>query len=195
MALEVRGCSRCCVWTKPPVGAVLGHVAQRNGAVFLLSDPGPSMKKPTERQKGWGCTTGQEKHGSTGEKNRTANAAGHGVSPALRNKASWRWCVRSVSCYRWTFGSYFVLFNRFRLTSAMMRAVDRRRTAAIVLCFLGYLISGALAKTLPEDTATEGKSVFNISLSLLCPLNGWLAGCFWWLMVPLACSDAEVTKT
>lgn len=77
----------------------------------------------------------------------------------------------------------------------MMRAVDRRRTAAIVLCLLGYLVSGAVAKTLPEDTATEGKSVFNISLSLLCPLNGRLAGYFWRLMVPLACSDAEVTKT
>ncbi|KAM8735761.1 protein FAM171A1 [Acanthopagrus schlegelii] len=37
----------------------------------------------------------------------------------------------------------------------MMRAVDRRRTAAIVLCLLGYLVSGAVAKTLPEDTATE----------------------------------------
>lgn len=35
----------CCVWKKqPPVGAVLGHVAERNGAVFI-SDPGPSMKK------------------------------------------------------------------------------------------------------------------------------------------------------
>lgn len=29
---------------KPPVGAVGGHVAQRNGAVFT-ADPGPSVKK------------------------------------------------------------------------------------------------------------------------------------------------------
>ncbi|XP_038567419.1 protein FAM171A1 [Micropterus salmoides] len=37
----------------------------------------------------------------------------------------------------------------------MMRAVDRRRTAAIVLCLLGYLIPKATTKTIPEDTATE----------------------------------------
>lgn len=29
---------------KPPVGAVAGHVAHRNGAVFT-ADPGPSVKK------------------------------------------------------------------------------------------------------------------------------------------------------
>ncbi|XP_044065315.1 protein FAM171A1 isoform X3 [Siniperca chuatsi] len=40
-----------------------------------------------------------------------------------------------------------------------MRAVDRRRTAAIVLCLLGYLVSKAATKTVPEDTATEGKEV------------------------------------
>lgn len=55
------------MWRKPPVGAVLGHVARRDGAVFI-ADPGPSMKKTTERQKGWGCTTGQKKHGFVGEK-------------------------------------------------------------------------------------------------------------------------------
>ncbi|XP_028280413.1 protein FAM171A1 isoform X2 [Parambassis ranga] len=37
----------------------------------------------------------------------------------------------------------------------MMRAVNRRRTAAIVLCLLGVLVSKATAKTLPEDTATQ----------------------------------------
>ncbi|XP_059195579.1 protein FAM171A1 [Centropristis striata] len=37
----------------------------------------------------------------------------------------------------------------------MMRAVDWRRAAAIVLCLLGHLSSRAVAKTLPEDTATE----------------------------------------
>lgn len=37
----------------------------------------------------------------------------------------------------------------------MMRAVDWGRAAAIVLCLLGYLSSGAVAKTLPEDTGTE----------------------------------------
>lgn len=42
----------------------------------------------------------------------------------------------------------------------MMRAAERRRTAAIVLCLLGYFAPQALAKTLPEDTATEGKNVF-----------------------------------
>ncbi|XP_029306743.1 LOW QUALITY PROTEIN: protein FAM171A1 [Cottoperca gobio] len=40
-------------------------------------------------------------------------------------------------------------------TSATMRAVDWRRGSAIVLCLLGYLVSRAVAKTLPEDTATE----------------------------------------
>ncbi|XP_010785299.1 protein FAM171A1 [Notothenia coriiceps] len=36
-----------------------------------------------------------------------------------------------------------------------MRAAERRRGAAIVLCILGYLVSRAAAKTLPEDPATE----------------------------------------
>lgn len=50
---------RCCVWKEqPPVGAVVGHVAERSGAVFI-SDPARSVdeKEITERQKGWGCTT------------------------------------------------------------------------------------------------------------------------------------------
>lgn len=38
-------------------------------------------------------------------------------------------------------------------TSAVMRAVDR--TAAILLCLLGYFVSRASANTLPEDTATQ----------------------------------------
>ncbi|XP_023256562.1 protein FAM171A1 isoform X1 [Seriola lalandi dorsalis] len=37
----------------------------------------------------------------------------------------------------------------------MMRAEDWSRTAAIVLCLLGYLVSKAVTKTLPEDTVTE----------------------------------------
>lgn len=37
----------------------------------------------------------------------------------------------------------------------MMRAVDWGRTAAIVLCLLGLIVSKAVTKTLPEDTATE----------------------------------------
>ncbi|XP_035527986.1 protein FAM171A1 [Morone saxatilis] len=37
----------------------------------------------------------------------------------------------------------------------MMRAVDGSGTAAIVLCLLGSLVSKAVSKTLPEDTATE----------------------------------------
>ncbi|KAF3839771.1 hypothetical protein F7725_018488 [Dissostichus mawsoni] len=36
-----------------------------------------------------------------------------------------------------------------------MRAAEWRRGAAIVLCILGYLVSRAAAKTLPEDPATE----------------------------------------
>uniref|UniRef100_A0A3P8RSM7 Family with sequence similarity 171 member A1 n=1 Tax=Amphiprion percula TaxID=161767 RepID=A0A3P8RSM7_AMPPE len=36
-----------------------------------------------------------------------------------------------------------------------MRAVERSGAAAILLCFLGYLVSGAAGKTLPEDTATQ----------------------------------------
>lgn len=37
----------------------------------------------------------------------------------------------------------------------MMRSVDGSRTAAIVLCLLGYFISKAVSKTLQEDTTTE----------------------------------------
>ncbi|XP_004541399.1 protein FAM171A1 isoform X2 [Maylandia zebra] len=36
-----------------------------------------------------------------------------------------------------------------------MRAVDRSRTAAILLCLFGYLFSKAATKTLQEDTATQ----------------------------------------
>lgn len=35
------------------------------------------------------------------------------------------------------------------------------RTAAVVLCLLGHLVSKAVAKTSPEDAATEGKSTFH----------------------------------
>lgn len=64
-ALEVRGRWWCCVWEKPPVGAVLGHVAQRNGAVF---HPDPSMRKKEKRRPRGGCTAGQEKGSFTGGK-------------------------------------------------------------------------------------------------------------------------------
>nr|XP_046255305.1 protein FAM171A1 [Scatophagus argus] len=37
----------------------------------------------------------------------------------------------------------------------MMRTVEWRRTAATLLCLLGYLVSKAVTKTLPENTATE----------------------------------------
>ncbi|XP_029361132.1 protein FAM171A1 isoform X2 [Echeneis naucrates] len=37
----------------------------------------------------------------------------------------------------------------------MMRAVDGSRVAAVLLCLLGYLVSGAVTKTLPEDTVPE----------------------------------------
>lgn len=47
-----------------------------------------------------------------------------------------------------------------------MRAVDRSGTAAIILCFFGYLFSKAATKTLPEDTAAQGKK----SLWGFCPL-------------------------
>lgn len=66
-----------------------------------------------------------------------------------------------------------LFFNRFRWythTSAMMRAVDW--TAAVVLCLLGYLVCKAVTKTLPGDTATEGKSTFNVIIQE----NGSLAG-------------------
>ncbi|XP_069552106.1 protein FAM171A1 [Brachyistius frenatus] len=36
-----------------------------------------------------------------------------------------------------------------------MRAAERRGTAAIVLCLLGYLVAKAATKTLPEDAATQ----------------------------------------
>lgn len=90
--------ARCCVWEKPPVGAVLlGHVAQRSGAVFL-SDPGPSMKKKTDRA-AKRAGDAQRDRGNTAlrAKNRTADAAKHGVSPPLQNKPSVCGCGRSVS--------------------------------------------------------------------------------------------------
>lgn len=53
------------MWEKPPVGAFLGHVAQRNGAVF---HPDPSMRKKEKRRPRGGCTAGQEKGSFTGGK-------------------------------------------------------------------------------------------------------------------------------
>lgn len=46
------------------------------------------------------------------------------------------------------------------------------RTAAVVLCLLGY-ISKAVTKTSPEDAATEGKSTFDDTVQE----NERLAGC------------------
>lgn len=57
----------------------------------------------------------------------------------------------------------------------MMRAVDWSRTAAIVLCLFGYFHSKAIAKTLQEDTANEGKSAFNIFLFCFLLLDAVLA--------------------
>lgn len=71
----------------------------------------------------------------------------------------------------------------------MMRTVDWRRIAAIVLCLLGFFVSKAVCKTLREDAATEGKCALNVHS--LCSLNLLVS----WLMVPLACSDADGTKT
>ncbi|KAL7393744.1 hypothetical protein ABVT39_015459 [Epinephelus coioides] len=88
MAPELRRCQRCCVWKKPPVGAVLGHVAQRNGAVFL-SDPSMKKKYRASGRRAGGCTTAQRKQLHR-RKTRNADAAEHGVSPPLRNKPSER---------------------------------------------------------------------------------------------------------
>lgn len=58
----------------------------------------------------------------------------------------------------------------------MMRALDRRRTAAIVLCLLGCLVSKAATKTVPEDTATEGKSALKIFVRQKGELAGYFGG-------------------
>lgn len=69
------------MWKKPPVGAVLGHVAQRNGAVFI-SDPGPSIKKKNDRAaKGLGMHNGREELQLYRRKIRTADTAKYGVPP------------------------------------------------------------------------------------------------------------------
>lgn len=75
----------------------------------------------------------------------------------------------------------------------MMRTVDCR-TAAIVLCLLGYLVSKAVTKTLREDSATEGKCFilfYFFSPPFALFRRTLLVS---WLML-LACSDADVTKT
>lgn len=77
------------MWRKPPVGAVLGHVARRNGAVSI-ADPGPSMKKNDRAAKGLGMHNGTEETRLYRRKNRTADTAKHGVPPPLRNKPSLR---------------------------------------------------------------------------------------------------------
>lgn len=79
-----------------PVGAVLGHVAQRSGAVFLR-DPGPSMKKPERAVKGLGMHNRTEDTPLHRHDTRKAPASKHGVQPLLWNKQFVRACVRSVS--------------------------------------------------------------------------------------------------
>lgn len=69
----------------------------------------------------------------------------------------------------------------------MMRAVEGSRTAAIVILLVGYLVSKAVPKTLPEDTTTEGNQTFQPR-----PRKR-LAAFFWRLMLLLASSDADVT--
>lgn len=77
----------------------------------------------------------------------------------------------------------------------MMRAVDWRRSAVIVLCLLGYFVPRAVAKTLREDTATEGEDAFLCFLRWLCSVNPLVSRLLRWLIVPLARSDADVTQT
>lgn len=81
--LKLRRCQRRSLWRKPPVGAVLGHVAQRNGAVFI-ADPGPPMKKKkiaSGKRAGDARRDGRDT--ASQAKTRTANAAEHGDAAAL----------------------------------------------------------------------------------------------------------------
>lgn len=92
--------SPCCVWQKqPPVGAVLGHVAERSGAVFI-SDPGPSVKKKSPSGKKKKKKTGLGMHNGTsfpGGNWGVSTLSEHGPSLSLRNKPSSRWCGRPVT--------------------------------------------------------------------------------------------------
>lgn len=75
-------------------------------------------------------------------------------------------------------------------TSAMMRSVDWRRAAAVVL-LLGYLVPKAVTKTSRKDSATEGKSGFEV-LNCSSRRTNLLVS---WLMVLLACTDSAGTQT
>ena len=110
-----------------------------------------------EKTKNQGMHSGTEETRLHRRKTRNADAAKHGESPPLWNKPSVRWCVYAVSFLQTE--DFDFLFN-FLHTSATMRAAEWRRGAAIVLCILGYLVSRAAAKTLPEDPATEGEKCF-----------------------------------
>lgn len=82
---------------KPPVGAVAGHVAQRNGAVFT-ADPGPSMKKEERAVKGLGMHSGTAATRLQPAQTWSACAAEHGEElSALWNKPTLRGCSRSLS--------------------------------------------------------------------------------------------------
>lgn len=71
------------MWEKPPVGAVLGHVAQRNGAVF---HPDPSMRKKRKKATERGMHSGAGERQLYRRKIVAAEAAEHGESPGLWDK-------------------------------------------------------------------------------------------------------------
>lgn len=99
MAPELLRSQRRSVRVKPPVGAVAGHVAQRNGAVFT-ADPGPSMKKKKEERavKGLGMHSGTAATRLRPAQTWSACAAEHGEQlPAWWNKPTLRGCGRSLS--------------------------------------------------------------------------------------------------
>lgn len=79
---------------EPPAGAVLGHVAESSGAVFI-SDPGPSRKKKSPSgKKGLGMRNVGQLYGRNF---RTVDPSKHGTSLSLRSKPSSRWCGRPVT--------------------------------------------------------------------------------------------------
>lgn len=64
-------------------------------------------KKTTERQKGWGCTTGEKNYSFIGEKSGRLIRLNMECNLFLRNKPSLRWCDRSVSLFK---GKIWLIF-------------------------------------------------------------------------------------
>lgn len=120
-------------------------------------------------KKGLGCTM---KHSFTGWKpgllllQNMESRLFCGINTAVNRQ--WVLIRRNIFC------SYYFLLHFSKTvgfdsrTSAMMLwAVDWSRTAATLLCLLGYLFSKAIAKTSLEDTAAQGKKV-NLMFLLAC---------------------------